>query len=93
MQRNACVAGLTARLHSLYEESRFAIGKGDNDKMLIRKVEELMVTATEEELQFQRKRLQSYKTEIRAIRTERDTVRQKMLFQLVSTGNIPGVKV
>ena len=40
-----------------------------------RKVEELMVTATEEELQFQRKRLQSYKTEIRAIRTERDTVR------------------
>ena len=52
-----------------------------------------MVTATEEELQFQRKRLQSYKTEIRAIRTERDTVRQNMLFQLVSTGNIPGVKV
>ena len=33
-----------------------------------------MVTATEEELQFQRKRLQSYKTEIRAIRSERDTV-------------------
>ena len=52
-----------------------------------------MVTATEEELQFQRKRLQSYKTEIRAIRTERDLVRQKVLFQQIKTGNILGVKV
>ena len=43
----------------------------------IRKVEELMLTAGEDELQFQKKRLQSYKTEIRAIRTERDTVRLK----------------
>ena len=41
----------------------------------IRKVEELMLTTGEDELQFQKKRLQSYKTEIRAIRTERDTVR------------------
>ena len=47
---------------------------------MIRKVEELMVTATEEELQFQRKRLQSYKTEIRAIRMERDTVRHQIFF-------------
>ena len=51
-----------------------------------------MVTATEEELQLQRKRLQSYKTEIRAIRTERDTVRQKIC-QQISKVNILGVKV
>ena len=93
MQRNACVAGLTARLHSLYEESRFAIGKGDNDKMLIRKVEELMVTATEEELQFQRKRLQSYKTEIRAIRSERDTVGDRNGCKQILNVTVLGVKV
>ena len=93
---NGSVAGLTARLHSLYEESRFTTYWKESKqkyKTFIRKVEELMVTATEEELQFQRKRLQSYKTEIRAIRTERDTVRQKVLFQQITTGNILGVKV
>ena len=52
-----------------------------------------MVTATEEELQFQRKRLQSYKTEIRAIRTERDTVRHQILFQQISANDVLGVKV
>ena len=66
--------------------------QGNNGDIVIRKVEELMVTATEEELQFQRKRLQSYKTEIRAIRTERDTVTQKNC-QQISKVNILGVEV
>ena len=52
-----------------------------------------MVTATEEELQFQRKRLQSYKTEIRAIRSERDTVGDRNDCKQILNVTVLGVKV
>ena len=45
---------------TLYEESK--------------KVEELIIIAKEEEILFQKKRLASYRTEIKAIRAERDAV-------------------
>ena len=58
--RNNTVASLTSRLHTLYQETS--------------KVEELMITAKEDEIQFQKKRLNSYRTEIKALRAERDGV-------------------
>ena len=54
------MASLTSRLHTLYQETS--------------KVEELMITAKEDEIQFQKKRLNSYRTEIKALRAERDGV-------------------
>lgn len=58
--RHGAVTSLTSRLHTLYQETT--------------KVEELLLTAKEEDVAFQRKRLQSYRTEIQAVRTERDAV-------------------
>ena len=58
--RDCAVERLTARLATLYQESG--------------KVETLLTTAREEEMAFQQKRLTSYRTEIKAIRGERDAV-------------------
>ena len=39
-----------------------------------KRVEELIEVATDEEILFQKKRLSSYRTEIKAIRNERDLI-------------------
>ena len=58
--RNNAVQVLTEKLKTLYEECK--------------RVEELIDVAKDEEIDFQKKRLLSYRTEIKAIRNERDRV-------------------